>query len=67
MLVTSSGGIAAARGGGGHGFGHGFAGTGLHGAHFAGGGRHGNDSYIRTASQEREKLLAKLKDICRGC
>jgi hypothetical protein len=39
----------------------------LHGAEFAGGRRHGNDSYIKAASDEREKLLTtKLKGICRG-
>lgn len=52
--------------GGGHGFGGGHGG--MHGVHFAGGGRHGNDSYIKAASDERDKLLnAKLKNICRGC
>lgn len=50
--------------------GHGFGGNhgGLHGAHFAAGGRHGNDPYIKAASDERDKLLnTKLKSICRGC
>lgn len=64
--MISPGGIAAARGGG-HGFGRSFGGAGLHGAHFANGGRHSNDAYIKAASEEREKLLGKLKDICRGC
>ena len=37
-------------------------------AEFAGGHRHGNGSYIKAASDEREKLLdTKLKSICRGC
>jgi hypothetical protein len=50
---------AEARGGHGHG---------PQGAEFAGGRRHGNDSYIKAASDEREKLLTtKLKSICRGC
>jgi hypothetical protein len=53
---------------GGHGFSHGFARHGMHGEQFAGGHRHGNDSYIKAASDEREKLLdTKLKSICRGC
>jgi hypothetical protein len=54
---------------GGHGFsGHGFEGRDAHGEQFAGGRRHGNDSYIKAASEEREKLLdTKLKSICRGC
>jgi hypothetical protein len=59
----------AAQARGGHGFsGHGFEGHGAHGEPFAGGRRHGNDSYIKAASEEREKLLdTKLKSICRGC
>lgn len=45
--------------------GHGFGGR---GAEFAGGHHHGNDSHIKAASDEREKLLdTKLKSICRGC
>ena len=50
--------------------GHGFEGHGLgaHGEQFAGGHRHSNDSYIKAATEEREKLLdTKLKSICRGC
>ena len=48
--------------------GHGFGGRGPHGAGFAGGQRHGNDSYIEAASEERAKLLdTKLRSICRGC
>ena len=35
---------------------------------FGGGRRHGNDSYIKAASDEREKLLnTQLKSICQGC
>jgi hypothetical protein len=64
LFAFSSSRVATARGGGG---GHGFGGAGLHDVHFAGHGRHGNDSYIKAASEEREKLLTKLKDICRGC
>jgi len=38
-----------------------------HGVEFAGGHRRGNDSYVKAASDEREKLLeTKLKSICRG-
>jgi hypothetical protein len=49
--------------------GHGFGERGTHGSEFAGGRRHGNDNYIKAASDEREKLLNtnKLKSICRGC
>jgi hypothetical protein len=53
---------------GGHGFGRGFGGHGMHGAQYAGDRRHGNDAYTKAASDERDKLLnAKLKSICRGC
>jgi hypothetical protein len=53
---------------GGHGFSGEFAGRGVHGAEFTGGHRHGNDSYVKAASDKREKLLTtKLKSICRGC
>jgi hypothetical protein len=39
-----------------------------HGARSGGGRRHGNDGYMKAASQERDKLLnTKLKSICRGC
>jgi hypothetical protein len=48
-----------------HGFGRGLV---SHGSQFAGGHRHGNDSYIKAASDDRDKLLnTKLKSICRGC
>jgi hypothetical protein len=41
---------------------------GAYGAEFAGGRRHGNDNYIKAASDERENLLTtKLKSICRRC
>jgi len=53
---------------GGHAFGRGFAGRGMHGASFASDRRHGNDAYIKAASEERDKLLNnKIKSICRGC
>jgi hypothetical protein len=48
-----------------HGFGRGMA---SHGSQFAGGRRHGNDSYIKAASDDRDKSLnTKRKSICRGC
>jgi hypothetical protein len=37
------------------------------GSGFAAGRRHSNDAYVKAASQERDRLLKKLKDICRGC
>ena len=40
----------------------------MHGVEFAGGHRRSNDSYIKAASDEREKLLnTQLKSICQGC
>jgi hypothetical protein len=58
---------AQARGGG-HGFSGGFAVHGRHGPQFAGGRRHGNDEYVKAASDERDQLLkTKIKSICRGC
>ena len=52
----------------GHGMGRGFGGHGMQGAELARGRRHGNDSYIKAASDERDKLLnTQLKSICRGC
>jgi hypothetical protein len=54
---------ADARGGG-----RGFSGHGRHGSQFAGGRRHGNDAYVKSASDDRDKLLTtKIKSICRGC
>jgi hypothetical protein len=65
-VLTISTNPADARGG--HGFGRGLGGHGLHGEQFSGDRRHGNDSYIKAASDERDKLLnAKIKSICRGC
>jgi hypothetical protein len=63
-LVAGSTSMVRARGGW-HGGGHAEAG----GEVQAGGGRrHGNDSYMKAASAERDKLLNnKLKSICRGC
>jgi hypothetical protein len=54
---------ADARGGG-----RGFSGHGRHGPQFAGGRRHGNDAYVKSASDERDMLLtSRIKSICRGC
>ena len=40
----------------------------MHGAEFAGDRRHGNDTYVNAASEERDRLLDKeIKSICRGC
>jgi hypothetical protein len=65
-LLTASTLPADARGT--HGMKGEFGGHGAHGAEFTGGHRHGNDSYVKAASDEREKLLTtKLKSICRGC
>jgi hypothetical protein len=51
-----------------HGIGRGFGGHGTHGQQFPGDRRHGNDAYVKAASDERDKLLAaRLKSICRGC
>jgi len=62
-LLASSAVPADARGG--HGFGRGMGG---HGAPFAGDRRHANDTYIKAASEERDKLLnTRIKSICRGC
>jgi hypothetical protein len=48
--------------------GHGRGGHGMHGSQLAGDRRHGNDTYIKAASDDRDKLLdTKLKSICRGC
>ena len=52
---------------GGHHFGMQMGGHGMHGGGFSGGGRRGNSPYIKAASNERDKLLSKLKSICRGC
>jgi hypothetical protein len=40
----------------------------MRGAPFANDRRHGNDAYVKPASEERNKLLTtKIKSICRGC
>lgn len=53
--------------GGGHHFSLHMGGHDMHGRDFSGGGRRGNSPYIKAASSERDKLLSKLKSICRGC
>jgi hypothetical protein len=59
---------ARGHGFGGHGFDHGSGGHAMHGAEFAGDRRHGNDAYIKAASEERDRLLdTAIKSICRGC
>jgi hypothetical protein len=64
LLVAASAPAVARGGGGPRSLGDGSAGRG----EFAGGHRHGNDNYIKAASDERDKLLnTKLKSICRGC
>jgi hypothetical protein len=66
-LVAGWTSAANARGGW-HGFAHVGAGAEAHGGERGGGRRHGNDSYMKAASAERDKLLNnKLKSICRGC
>jgi hypothetical protein len=63
-LVACSIPTVSARGGW-HGGGHGGAAGELNAA---GGRRHGNDTYMKAASEERDKLLnSRLKSICRGC
>jgi hypothetical protein len=53
---------------GGHGFGRSFGGHGLHGRQTTGDSRHGNDAYMKAASDETDKLLkGRLNSICRGC
>jgi hypothetical protein len=64
LLVAASAPAFARGGGGPRSLGDSPAGRG----EFAGGHRHGNDNYIKAASDERDKLLnTKLKSICRGC
>jgi hypothetical protein len=67
-LVSALTPAANARGGW-HGGAHAEAGEQVHaGATGGGGRRHGNDSYMKAAAAERDKLLnSKLKSICRGC
>ena len=71
-LILSMAMAAPAEARGGHGFHHGLGGHEMHGSEgggsFAGNRRHGNDAYVRAASEEEDKLLnTKIKSICRGC
>jgi len=68
-LPADARGFRGGHGLGGHGFReHGFGGHGVRGAPFAGDRAHGNDAYVKAASEERDKLLnTKIKSICRGC
>ena len=70
ILILTMAAPAEARGG--HGFHHGLGGHEMHGndggGSFAGSRRHGNDAYVRAASEEEDKLLnTKIKSICHGC
>ena len=68
LTISTLSADARGHGFGGHGMGHGVGGHGMHAAEFAGGRRHGNDTYINAASEERDRLLDKeIKSICRGC
>jgi hypothetical protein len=61
-------GLAPAWARGHHGFHQRFREPATHGEAFANGRRHGDDAYMKAASEEREKLLnTQLKSICRGC
>ncbi len=40
----------------------------MHGTHFAGGRRSGNDACAKASPEERDRLLnTRIKSICRGC
>jgi hypothetical protein len=72
ILIVSMAMAAPAQTRGGHGFHHGSGSHEMHGTHgggsFAGNRRHGNDAYVKAASDEEDKLLnTKIKSICRGC
>jgi hypothetical protein len=72
ILILSMALAAPAEARGGHGFHHGLGGHEMHGsdggASFADNRRHGNDAYVRAASEEEDNLLnTKIKSICRGC
>jgi len=68
-LITMSASPLEARGGGHyvamHSFGHGM--HGMRANAFAGAGHRRDNPYLKAASDERDKLLDKLKSICRGC
>ena len=54
---------------GGHHFGghHGMIGMNGESAAHPSDGRHVDEAYAKAVSAEHERLLGKLKDICRGC
>lgn len=56
--------VSAQARGGGHGYGRSFFGHGgMHGANIVGDRRHGNDTYVKEAEDERDKLLTtKIAD-----
>lgn len=49
-----------------HGWSHFGGHHGMNGAHLKG-GRDGDDAYAKAASAEQDRLLKKLKTICKGC
>jgi hypothetical protein len=72
ILILSMALAAPAEARGGRGFHHGPGSHEMNGSDgggaFAGNRRHGNDAYVRAASEEEDKLLnTKIKSICRGC
>jgi hypothetical protein len=72
ILILSMAIAASAEARGAHGSHHGFGGHEMHGADsggsFAGDHRHGNDAYVKAASEEEDRLLnTRIKSICRGC
>lgn len=75
MLILLIAMAAPAEARGAHGFSHhGFGGHEIRGdggggsGSFAGDRHHGNDAYVKAASEEEDKLLnTKIKSICRGC
>ncbi len=68
-LPADARGFHGGHGLGGHGFReHSFGGHSVRAAPIAGNRAHGNDAYVKAASEERGKLLnTKIKSICRGC
>jgi hypothetical protein len=72
ILILSMATAAPAEARAGHGFHHGLGGHEMHGSDgggsFAGNRHHGDDAYVKAASDEEDKLLnTKIKSICRGC
>jgi hypothetical protein len=72
ILILSMAIAAPAEARGGRGVHHGLGGHEMHGSDgggsFTGNRRHGDDAYVRAASEEEDKLLnTKIKSICHGC